>query len=223
MIKLATSILTADFTNLGRHLDVLAQSGADMVHLDVMDGHFVPNISFGLPVIQSLRKKSSLVFDVHLMISHPRTYIQRFADAGADIITFHVEGCWDADEVFETIDLIKSTGKRVGITLKPVTDIHSVFEFVEHVDQVLIMSVNPGFGGQFFIAESLQRARELRDYADGLGINLDIEMDGGINLSNVRQVLDAGVNVVVVGSGIFDRGDIHVATMDFMKIFEDYR
>jgi len=223
MIKLATSILTADFTNLGRHLDILAQAGADMVHLDVMDGHFVPNISFGLPVIQSLRKKSNLIFDVHLMISHPRTYIQRFADAGADIITFHVEGCWDADEVFETIDLIKSTGKRVGITLKPVTDIHSVFEFVKHVDQVLIMSVNPGFGGQHFLSESLLRARELRDYADGLGISLDIEMDGGINLSNVRQVLDAGVNVVVVGSGIFEHRDIHVATMDFMKIFEDYR
>jgi len=223
MIKLATSILTADFTNLGRHLDSLAQSGADMVHLDVMDGHFVPNISFGLPVIQSLRKKSDLIFDVHLMISHPKTYIQRFADAGADIITFHVEGCWDASEVFETINLIKATGKRVGITLKPVTDIHSVFEFVKHVDQVLIMSVNPGFGGQHFITESLQRARELRNYSDSIGVKLDIEMDGGINLSNVRDVLDSGVNVVVVGSGIFEHGDIHVATMDFMKIFEEYR
>lgn len=223
MIKLATSILTADFTNLGRHIDILAQAGADMVHFDIMDGHFVPNISIGPPVLKSLRKKTDLIFDVHLMITRPRAYIQRFAAAGADIITFHVESCWDASEVFETIDMIRSTGTKVGITLKPVTTIHSIFEFVEHVDQVLIMSVNPGFGGQDFIGESLTRARELRNYAESLGSNLDIAMDGGINLSNVREVLETGVNVAVVGSGIFERGDIHVATMDFMKIFEDFR
>jgi len=221
MIKLAPSILSSDFARLGRELDILSKAGADYVHLDVMDGHFVPNITIGPPVIRSLRPQCGLVFDVHLMISRPMDFIDSFALAGADIITFHLESASDTREVRDIITKIKSAGKKVGIALRPGTDIQCAYEFVQYVDMVLIMSVNPGFGGQEFIAASLDKARRLRQYLDSLGLNADIEMDGGINLANVREVLNAGVNVVVVGSAIFDRGDICAATSEYLKIFEE--
>ena len=222
MIKLAPSILSADFSSLGLQLGSLAKGGADYVHLDVMDGHFVPNFSIGLPVVQSLRGQSALVFDVHLMVENPKAFITRFAQAGADIITFHVESCADADEIYEVISEIKATGKKTGLALRPDTALAEILEFVPHVDMVLIMSVMPGFGGQDFIAESLDRARKLRVYVDGLGYELDIQMDGGINFANVRDVLEAGVNVVVAGSAIFDHANIHAAARKFKNIFSEY-
>ena len=222
MIKLSFSILSADFNNLGEQLKILENAGAEYAHLDVMDGHFVPNISIGLPVIESLRKQSNLVFDTHLMITNPKTYIPRFAQAGADIITFHIETCNSTDEVHELITLIKSTGKKVGITLKPQTELEFIFPFIEHIDMALIMSVDPGFGGQKLILKSLDKAWKLRKYLQLRNISLDIEMDGGINLSNIRDVLDAGVNVVVVGSAISDQEDMHGITQEFKKIFAEY-
>jgi ribulose-phosphate 3-epimerase len=223
MIKLAPSILSADFNLLGHQLDIVAQGGADYVHIDVMDGHFVPNISMGFPIIQSLRKQSSLVFDVHLMVDNPKAFVSRFAQAGADIITFHVEVCDSPDEVYEIIGMIRGAGKKAGLALRPDTPLQRILEFVTHLDMILIMSVMPGFGGQEFIAESLDRARDLREYAADSGHNLDIEMDGGINFTNVRQVIESGVNVVVVGSAIFDRTNIHAATKKFKGIFNDYK
>ena len=223
MIKLAPSILSADYALLGQQLDDVANGGADYIHLDVMDGHFVPNISIGIPIVQSLRKQSNLVFDVHLMVDNPKEFVARFAQAGADIITFHIEACKSSEEVYEIIGMIKAAGKKVGLALRPDTALGAVLEFVPHVDMVLIMSVMPGFGGQDFIAESLDKARELRDYVDGPGYNLDIQMDGGINFANVRDVLEAGVNVVVVGSAIFDHSNIHAAAKKFKSIFNGYR
>jgi len=223
MIKLAPSILSADYNSLGMQLEAVTKGGADYVHLDVMDGHFVPNLSMGFPIIQSLRKQSGLVFDVHLMVENPKEFIARFAQAGADIITFHVESCADADEVYEIISMIKATGKKAGLALRPDTALATIFEFVPHVDMVLIMSVMPGFGGQDFIANSLDKARELREYVDGPGYKLDIQMDGGINFANVRDVLEAGVNVVVMGSAIFGHSNIHAATKKIKGIFNEYR
>ena len=222
MIKLAPSILSADFSLLGQQLDEVAKGGADYVHLDVMDGHFVPNISMGFPVVQSLRKQSKLVFDVHLMVENPKAFIMRFARAGADIITFHVESCDSPEEVYEIISLIKSEGKKTGLALRPETPLQAVLEFVRHVDMVLIMSVNPGFGGQDLIIESLDKARQLRDYADGSRPDLDIQMDGGINFENVRDVVKSGVNVVVVGSAIFSQPNIRAATKEFKRNLNEF-
>ena len=220
---LAPSILSADFACLNTQLQAIEKAGAAYLHLDVMDGHFVPNISIGIPVVQSLRKETDMVFDVHLMISNPKAYVQKFAQAGSDIITFHMETCGDSQEVYELINLIKSAGNKVGISLKPDTPLQSVYEFIEHIDMVLLMSVNPGFGGQDFIKSSLEKAYMLRNYADSKGIMLDIEMDGGINLDNMRDVIDAGVNVIVVGSAIFKETDIFHAAQKYINIFEEYK
>jgi ribulose-phosphate 3-epimerase len=169
-----------------------------------MDGHFVPNISVGLPVVASLRKCSGMVFDVHLMIQRPEDYVERFAEAGADIINFHIEA---AREPVKLIKKIKSLGKKAAITLNPDTPVESVFQYVKMVDMVLLMSVYPGFGGQELINESLERASALRRYVDDNWLDTDIQMDGGIKPDNVRQVINAGVNVIVAGSAIFDAKD----------------
>ena len=219
MIKLAPSILSANYSLLGQQINEITKGGADYIHIDVMDGHFVPNISIGFPIVQSLRKQSSLVLDVHLMIDNPKSFVTRFAQAGADVITFHIECCADAAEVYEIIDMVKAADKKVGLSLRPNTPMEEILEFVPHVDMILIMSVNPGFGGQDFIQDSLVKARKLRDYVNTEGYTLDIQMDGGINLSNVQDVLEAGVNVVVVGSAIFHHANIQAATKQYKRIF----
>lgn len=196
---LSPSILTADFWNLGETIEVLAENGTTMVHFDVMDGMFVPSLSFGLPVLSSLRAKTDLFLDVHLMIEEPIRYIDEFVNAGADGITVHVEACKDMNA---TLDKIRCYGKKVGITLNPGTPISAVVPYLEMVDMVLVMSVNPGFGGQKLIPECLDKIRELKGILDEKGLQKDIQIDGGVNRENIHEVLEAGANVVVAGSAV---------------------
>jgi len=213
MNKLSVSILAADFSKLGEELREAEVAGAHYAHIDVMDGHFVPNISIGIPVVESLRRASRLVFDVHLMISNPEDYIEAFAKAGADIINFHVEAAKDPAAL---IAKIKALGKKAAITLNPNTPVEAVFEYLHVVDMVLVMSVFPGFGGQAFIPESLSRAQTLRNFIRDNNLNVDIEMDGGVNIENAGQVVAAGVNVVVAGSAIFGANDKAAAINEFL-------
>jgi len=215
-LKLAPSILDADFTCLGEQIKDIEISGAEYIHADVMDGHFVPNISFGLPIIKSIRPLTDMVIDVHLMIDNPMKFVSRFADVGADIINFHLEAC-DPGSVLKAI---KDNGKKAGLTIKPATPADKVIPFIDELDLILIMSVEPGFGNQKLIPESLRKAHILADYVEKHGLGLDIEMDGGINLSNVREVIQAGVNVIVAGSAIFRSVDPKVAVGAFMDIFK---
>jgi ribulose-phosphate 3-epimerase len=217
MSKLAVSILSADFSRLGEELREMEEAGAHYVHIDVMDGHFVPNITVGVPVVASLRKCSNLVFDVHLMLNNPEDYIEAFASAGADIINFHVEA---AKEPVKLIKKIKSLGKRAAITLNPETPVEAAFEYLRLIDMVLLMSVAPGFGGQEFIAESLDRARLLRQHIEDNWLKVDIQMDGGIKSENVGQVVAAGVSVVVAGSAIFDAKDKKRAVRRLLGVIE---
>ena len=203
-IQISPSILSADFSNLEKDIKKLETAGADMIHVDVMDGHFVPNITIGPPVIKALRNKTSLPFDVHLMISPVHKYIKDFANAGADIITIHPEA---TPNLQESIDEIKSFKKKVGISLNPDTKIDIVENYLDKVDLILIMSVYPGFGGQKFISDVLEKIKSLKDLKDKKKLNFDIEVDGGINLENVREVKDAGANVIVSGSTIFKNND----------------
>lgn len=217
MNKLAPSILTADFRKLGEELDIIEKAGAHYAHIDVMDGHFVPNITIGMPVVKSIRQCSKLVFDVHLMIEKPERYIERFAKAGADIINFHIEA---TDKPQEIIKQIKKLGKKAAMTLKPNTPITNIYEYIEELDMVLIMSVEPGYGGQSIIYDALSKAETLRNYIEKKSLDVDIEMDGGIKLDNVRTVLNAGVNVIVVGSAVFDAADKSLATKEFLDILK---
>jgi ribulose-phosphate 3-epimerase len=200
MTKLAPSILSADFARLGDQIDEVARAGADYIHVDVMDGHFVPNITIGAPVVAAIRQVTALPLDVHLMIEHPERYISNFIEAGADIITVHVEA---SAHVRATIRLIKELGARAGVSLNPPTSLAMVEEFLPHVDLVLVMSVNPGFGGQSFIPETLPRIANMRRILDDRALHAELEVDGGINAENAPDIVKAGANVLVAGNSIF--------------------
>ena len=204
MIKLSPSLLACDFSQMRNEVAKVEKAGCDMLHLDVMDGVFVPNISFGMPVIKALRPHSKLVFDVHLMIQDPVRYIKDFADCGADLITFHYESCNDQGQVIEKI---RECGKKVGISIKPSTPAFVLEPFLDKVDMVLVMTVEPGFGGQKLIPETVQKVKVLRDYAEAQGLKLDIEVDGGIGADNLYMLTEAGANVIVAGSAIFKAED----------------
>ena len=206
-IQISPSILSADFSQLGNEIKRLEEGGADMIHVDVMDGHFVPNLTIGPPVIKALRKYSSIIFDVHLMISPVHKYIESYSDAGADIITIHPEA---TDDLKESITKIKKLNKKVGVSLNPESKIDIILEFLEDIDLVLIMSVNPGFGGQKFMPEVLTKIKELKKIQEEKKLNFDIEIDGGINFDNSRDAINAGANILVSGTTIFksNNGDI---------------
>jgi ribulose-phosphate 3-epimerase len=206
-IQISPSILSADFSQLGNEIKRLEEGGADMIHVDVMDGHFVPNLTIGPPVIKALRKQCSIKFDVHLMISPVHKYIEAYADAGADIITIHPEA---TENLQESIFKIKSLNKKVGISLNPESKLDLITNYLEKIDLVLIMSVNPGFGGQKFMPEVLYKVKQLKEIKSKKNMNFDIEIDGGINFNNCQSAIEAGANILVSGTTVFksNNGDI---------------
>ena len=204
MVKISPSVLAADFTRLGEEVKDTVKGGADMVHLDVMDGAFVTNISFGLPVIESLRKVTDAVFDVHLMIERPERYAKRFIDAGADILTFHYEACEDSEKLLREI---RECGAKAAISVKPNTEIEKIYGLLPLCDMVLVMTVEPGYGGQALIPETLDKVEKLRAQIDLLGLDIDVQVDGGINAQNASVAVAKGANVLVAGSSVFKAAD----------------
>lgn len=214
---LAPSILSADFKVLGDQIRTTSDNGAEYLHFDVMDGMFVPSISFGMPVLKSIQGVSSQVMDVHLMVTDPIRYVEAFKEAGAEILTVHLEACEDIQAV---LDKIHACGMKAGVSVKPATPVDALLPVLDQAEMFLIMSVEPGFGGQAFIPESLDKIRALRALLSEKGLDTDIEVDGGIYLTNVKEVLDAGANVIVAGSAVF-KGNIGENVKGFMEIFKE--
>lgn len=218
MIRLAPSVLGADFSRLGEEIQAVDRAGAQYIHLDVMDGTFVPSISFGMPVIERLRSVTDRVFDVHMMVEEPGRYVEDMKKAGADLTCVHQEACRHLDR---TVNQIKELGLKAAVALNPATPVSTLSCILDQLDMALIMSVNPGFGGQKFIPYTLEKIRELRRMSSERGLNLDIQVDGGVGLGNVRQVIEAGANVIVAGSAVF-KGDAAANTKAFLEIFKEY-
>lgn len=214
MNYLAPSILSADFLKLGEQLELIEKNGVSILHIDVMDGMFVPSISLGFPVIESIRRSSKMIFDVHLMIKEPERYLERFAAGGADIITVHAEACL---HLHRTIQQIRRLGKKCGVALNPATPLSALDYVLEDLDMVLLMTVNPGFGGQSFIPAMYEKIHGLRELIAKKNLKVDIEVDGGIKAANTKQVIEAGANILVAGSAVFE-GDIEGNIREFQKI-----
>lgn len=216
--KVAPSVLAADFAELGSQLRAVSEAGAEWIHLDVMDGAFVPSISFGMPVIKSIRRVTDRVFDVHMMVEEPGRYVEDVKKAGADVITVHAEVCKHLDRV---ISQIKEAGCRAGVALNPATPVSVLEHILDQVDIVLIMTVNPGFGGQKFIPYTIEKVKAVRRLCDERGLTTDIQVDGGISAANVREVLEAGANIFVAGSAVFGT-DPAARTREMVEIFKEY-
>ncbi len=212
MIKISPSILSSDYGNLSSELKRMEACGADMLHIDVMDGHFVPNITLGAPIVKCIRKSSALPFDVHLMISDPYKYIPDFVNAGSDIITFHAEA--DSD-IEKTIDLILASGKKAGLSVKPKTPVEAVYPYLDKLSMVLVMTVEPGFGGQSFMEDMMPKVSAVRSEIDRRGLDVDIQVDGGINKDTISIAAKAGANVFVSGNAIFSSDDAEKTIADF--------
>lgn len=215
---LAPSMLAADFKELGKEIQAIEENGAEYLHFDVMDGIFVPNISFGIPVLASIRSATKMVCDAHLMITEPIRYVEAFHKAGADLITIHLEACEDVDA---TIAKIREYGMKVGISICPDTPVEALEPYADKVDMILIMSVHPGFGGQSFIETSLEKIRQTKGMLEQKNLSVDIQVDGGIGMGNVEEVLKAGANIIVAGSSIF-RGDVGANTREMLECMKRY-